>query len=178
MMLVCISRASSGWTIVLVLLSGGGRRSRAVRRRDSWVSGVVDGEAFALAVSQVIIAASRDDTLPILTGVRMEIEDDLITFLATDRYRLALRELSWKPATPGISTSALVKAKTLNEVAKTLGGAVDQQGRGAPAGKKLRYVGRTWPGGEAQEPPRSTYWLTMNLPLYSPTAPSAVRKPG
>lgn len=89
------------------------------------VSGVVDGDAFAQAVSQVIIAASRDDTLPILTGVRMEIEDDLITFLATDRYRLALRELQWKPAAPGISTSALVKAKTLNEVAKTLGGGGD-----------------------------------------------------
>ena len=89
------------------------------------ISGTVDGDAFAQAVSQVIIAASRDDTLPILTGVRMEIEDDLITFLATDRYRLALRELSWKPSTPGISTSALVKAKTLNEVAKTLGGAGD-----------------------------------------------------
>ncbi len=89
------------------------------------VSGVVDGEAFSQAVSQVIIAASRDDTLPILTGVRMEIEDDLITFLATDRYRLALREVSWKPTTPGISTSALVKAKTLNEVARTLGSAGD-----------------------------------------------------
>lgn len=89
------------------------------------VSGVVDGDAFAEAVSQVIIAASRDDTLPILTGVRMEIEEDLITFLATDRYRLALRELSWKPTNPGISTSALVKAKTLSEVAKTLGGSGD-----------------------------------------------------
>jgi DNA polymerase III subunit beta len=89
------------------------------------VSGVIDGDAFAQAVSQVIIAASKDDTLPILTGVRMEIEDDLITFLATDRYRLALREVAWKPTTPGISTSALVKAKTLNEVAKTLGGAGD-----------------------------------------------------
>ncbi|GAA1335876.1 DNA polymerase III subunit beta [Arthrobacter roseus] len=89
------------------------------------VSGVVDGEAFSQAVSQVIIAASRDDTLPILTGVRMEIEDNLITFLATDRYRLALREVSWKPTTPGISTSVLVKAKTLNEVARTLGSAGD-----------------------------------------------------
>ena len=89
------------------------------------ISGVVDGEAFAEAVSQVIIAASRDDTLPILTGVRMEIEDDLITLLSTDRYRLALREVAWRPATPGISTSALVKAKTLNEVAKTLGGSGD-----------------------------------------------------
>ncbi|MBG6183622.1 DNA polymerase-3 subunit beta [Arthrobacter sp. CAN_A214] len=89
------------------------------------ISGVVDGEAFSQAVSQVIIAASRDDTLPILTGVRMEIEDDLITLLATDRYRLALREVTWKPSSAGISTSALVKAKTLNEVAKTLGGAGD-----------------------------------------------------
>src|SRR6185312_9607227 len=49
----------------------------------------------------------------ILTGVRMEIEGDLITLLSTDRYRLALRELNWRPTTPGISTSALVKAKTL-----------------------------------------------------------------
>jgi DNA polymerase-3 subunit beta len=53
----------------------------------------------------------------------MEFEDDLITLLATDRYRLALREIPWKPASTTVSTSALVKAKTLNEVAKTLGGA-------------------------------------------------------
>jgi len=88
-------------------------------------SGTVKADVFAQAVSQVIIAASKDDTLPILTGVRMEIEDDLITLLATDRYRLAMREVPWKPATPGISTSALVKAKTLNEVAKTLGSSGD-----------------------------------------------------
>lgn len=87
------------------------------------LSGTVDGEAFAQAVSQVIIASSKDDTLPILTGVKMEIEGDLITLLATDRYRLALREVRWNPTKPGISTGALVKAKTLSEVAKTLGGA-------------------------------------------------------
>lgn len=86
------------------------------------ISGTVDGEAFAQAVSQVIIASSRDDTLPILTGVKMEIEGDLITLLATDRYRLALREIRWNPSDPSISTGALVKAKTLSEVAKTLGG--------------------------------------------------------
>lgn len=85
-------------------------------------NGMVDGAAFSQAVSQVIIAASKDDTLPILTGVRLEFEDDLITFLATDRYRLAMKELPWAPTTPGQSMSALVKAKTLNEVAKTLGG--------------------------------------------------------
>lgn len=89
------------------------------------ISGTVPGEAFARAVSQVTVAASKDDTLPILAGVKIEIEDDLITMLATDRYRLAMREVNWKPTTPGISTSALVKAKTLSEVAKTLGGAGD-----------------------------------------------------
>ncbi|MFC8304753.1 DNA polymerase III subunit beta [Specibacter sp. NPDC057265] len=87
------------------------------------ISGTVDGDAFAQAVSQVIIASSKDDTLPILTGVKMEIEGDLITLLATDRYRLALREIRWNPSTPNISSGALVKAKTLSEVAKTLGGA-------------------------------------------------------
>ncbi|WP_138444893.1 DNA polymerase III subunit beta [Sinomonas susongensis] len=86
------------------------------------LTGAVSGDAFAKGVAQVIIAASKDDTLPILTGVRMEFENDLITLLATDRYRLALREIPWKPASPSVSTSALVKAKTLNEVAKTLGG--------------------------------------------------------
>jgi DNA polymerase-3 subunit beta len=86
------------------------------------ISGTVDGEAFAQAVSQVIIASSKDDTLPVLTGVKMEIEGDLITLLATDRYRLALREVRWNPASPNISAGALVKAKTLSEVAKTLGG--------------------------------------------------------
>ena len=48
----------------------------------------------------------------------------------------------------------------------------------AAGGKKLRYVARTWPVGVAQQPPRSTCWLTMNLPLYSPTAPAAGRKRG
>lgn len=87
------------------------------------VSGTVEGSEFAKAVTQVSVAASKDDTLPILTGVRMEIEGDQITLLATDRYRLAMRELTWNPADSSISTSALVKAKTLSEVAKTLGGA-------------------------------------------------------
>lgn len=89
------------------------------------LSGTVEGSEFAKAVSQVSVAASKDDTLPILTGVRMEIEGDQITLLATDRYRLAMRELTWSPADSSISTAALVKAKTLSEVAKTLGGSGD-----------------------------------------------------
>lgn len=84
-------------------------------------SGTVDGSAFQQAVMQVNAAASRDETLPILTGIRVEIEGSNITLLATDRYRLAMRELTWKPSKSDISTVALVRAKTLVETAKALG---------------------------------------------------------
>jgi len=84
-------------------------------------TGVVDGSALQQAVAQVTSAASRDETLPILTAVRVEIEGSTISLLATDRYRLALRELSWKPAKSDVSTVALVRAKTLNDTAKALG---------------------------------------------------------
>ncbi|MGC5049330.1 DNA polymerase III subunit beta [Micrococcus porci] len=85
-------------------------------------AGTVDGAAFAHAVNQVTVAASKDDTLPILTAVKVEIEGDTMTFLATDRYRLAMTEIRWNPADPAISTSLLIKARTLTEVAKSLGG--------------------------------------------------------
>lgn len=88
-------------------------------------SGVVAGDVFSEAVAQVSIAASRDETLPILTGIRVEVEGDRLTLLATDRYRLAMRTLPWRPASPGESTVALVRARTMSEVAKALGPAGD-----------------------------------------------------
>lgn len=87
------------------------------------VTGTVDGEHLTHAVAQVSVAASRDDTLPLLTGVRVEIEGEKVTLLATDRYRLALREMTWKPSTPDLSAVALVRARTLSDAAKSLGGA-------------------------------------------------------
>ena len=86
------------------------------------VIGTVAGDRLAEAVAQVTVAASRDDTLPLLTGVRMEIEGEKMTLLATDRYRLALRELPWFPARPDVSRVALVRARTLSDAARSLGG--------------------------------------------------------
>lgn len=88
-------------------------------------SGTIAGDVFTQAVAQVTVAASRDETLPILTGVRVEIEGEQVTLLATDRYRLAMRTLTWRPSSPDISTVALVRARTLSEVAKALGSAGD-----------------------------------------------------
>jgi DNA polymerase III subunit beta len=83
-------------------------------------AGALESDVFAAAVAQVAVAAGRDDTLPVLTGVRIEIEDDTLTLAATDRYRLAVRALRWSPAVPGLSTTALVPARTLSETAKAL----------------------------------------------------------
>ncbi|MEV4441243.1 DNA polymerase III subunit beta [Streptomyces sp. NPDC049577] len=85
-------------------------------------TGTVPGEVFASAVAQVAIAAGRDDTLPVLTGVRIEIEGDTVTLASTDRYRFAVREFMWKPETPDVSAVALVPAKTLLDTAKSLSG--------------------------------------------------------
>lgn len=87
------------------------------------VTGSIDGDSFARAIAQVTMAAGRDETLPLLTGVRVEIEGDTVTMLATDRYRLAMREVSWSPASPGVSRVALVRARTLSDVAKNLSSA-------------------------------------------------------
>ncbi|MDX6205397.1 MAG: polymerase subunit beta [Frankiales bacterium] len=83
-------------------------------------SGLIGSDAFATAVAQVAVAAGRDDTLPVLTGVRVEIDGDRLTLAATDRYRLAVRELTWQPGTDGLSATALVPAKTLADTAKSL----------------------------------------------------------
>ena len=84
-------------------------------------AGTVNSAEFATAVAQVAIAAGRDDTLPMLTGVRLEIEGDRLTLAATDRYRLAVRELAWNPGDPSAEPAqVLVPARTLADAAKSL----------------------------------------------------------
>lgn len=83
-------------------------------------TGTVPSDAFARAVSQVVVAAGRDELLPVFTGVRMEIDGETISMLATDRYRMALKELTWSPASPGSTGSALIPAKVLAETARSM----------------------------------------------------------
>lgn len=84
-------------------------------------SGLVPGEDFATAIAQVAFAASRDDVTPVLTGVQLEVTGTSLSLVATDRYRVALREIPWDggSATGDESTTALVPARTLIEVGKT-----------------------------------------------------------
>jgi DNA polymerase-3 subunit beta len=84
------------------------------------VSGTVGSDAFAAAVTAVAVAAGRDDALPVLTGIRVEIDGEQMTLAATDRYRLAVRTLRWQPGEPSMQATALVPARTLAEAAKSL----------------------------------------------------------
>src|SRR6202040_2843951 len=81
-------------------------------------TGVLPADVFAEAIGQVAIAAGRDDTLPMLTGIRVEISGESVVLAATDRFRLAVRELTWSALSPDIEASVLVPAKTLAEAAK------------------------------------------------------------
>ena len=85
-------------------------------------AGALAGEVFAEAVGQVAVAAGKDDTLPMLTGVRVEFNGGKLTLVATDRFRLAMREFEWEPADE-VETAVLVPARNLADAAKTLGGA-------------------------------------------------------
>jgi DNA polymerase-3 subunit beta len=80
-------------------------------------TGVVAADLFSAAIGQVAVAAGRDDTLPMLTGIRVEISGGTVVLAATDRFRLAVREFSWSAA-PDLEAAVLVPAKTLAEVAK------------------------------------------------------------
>lgn len=81
-------------------------------------TGTLPAELFAEAIGQVAIAAGRDDTLPMLTGIRVEISGETVVLAATDRFRLAVRELTWSALSPDIEAAVLVPAKTLAEAAK------------------------------------------------------------
>jgi len=83
-------------------------------------TGIIASDVFATAVAQVAVAAGRDDSLPTLTGIHVEINHDMITLAATDRYRLAVREVQWQATQPNLETTALLRARTLAEAAKSL----------------------------------------------------------
>jgi DNA polymerase-3 subunit beta len=86
-------------------------------------SGLLPAEAFATAVSQVAVAASRDDVTPVITGVQLEVSENNLTLVATDRYRVAVREVEWDSGDNPRSepVTALVPARTLQEIGKTFG---------------------------------------------------------
>lgn len=76
----------------------------------------VDGKSLVAAVAQVTVAASNDSARPILTGVLIEDGDRGLRLVATDSYRLAVRDL----ADTEVGGSGLVPARGLRELGRTV----------------------------------------------------------
>ena len=104
-------------------------------------SGFIASDVFATAINQVATAAGKDDSLPTLTGIHVDINKETITLAATDRYRLAVREIQWQPNNPDIATSALLRARTLADAAKSLVGVTQVSLAVAPITATERLVG-------------------------------------
>jgi DNA polymerase-3 subunit beta len=82
-------------------------------------TGTISGEDFAAAISQIAVAASKEDVTPVLTTVLLETTKDNISLVATDRYRVAIQDIAWKTSAQDQDKTALIPAKTLQEIAKT-----------------------------------------------------------
>ena len=135
-------------------------------------AGTVDSAAFATAVGQVAIAAGRDDTLPMLTGVRLEIDGTRLTLAATDRYRLAVRELDWTPEDPSAdAVQVLVPARTLADAAKSLSHSKDMTIALASGGAGEGIIGFTGTtNGRASR--ATTRLLDATFPAYRSLLPN------
>jgi len=136
-------------------------------------AGTVGSDAFATAVGQTAVAAGRDDTLPSLTGVRIEIEGDTLTLISTDRYRLAVRELRWTPSRPDLSTAVLVPAKALTDTARSLTTAAEVSIALALPGEE-GVGGDGMIGFEASGRRTTTRLLSGEFPRYRTLLPTSI----
>ena len=137
-------------------------------------AGTVGSDAFATAVTQTAVAAGRDDTLPSLTGVRIEIEGDTLTLISTDRYRLAVRELRWTPTRPDLSAAVLVPARALTDSARSLTTAAEVSIALALPGDE-GVGGDGMIGFEAGGRRTTTRLLSGEFPRYRTLLPSTVK---
>jgi DNA polymerase-3 subunit beta len=81
--------------------------------------GEVSGQEFSDAIAQVSPAASRDDVTPVITGVLLHLNGSELSLMATDRYRVAVRNVKWASSESLSDVSALVPSRILAEVGKT-----------------------------------------------------------
>ncbi len=85
---------------------------------------IVPAAAFGDALRQVVRAASTDDNRPILTGVLLTAENDGLRLVATDSYRLAVRDLV-DTQVLGVGQKVLVPGRALVELQRLVGAGGD-----------------------------------------------------
>jgi len=74
-------------------------------------TGVIASDLFSEAIGQVAVAAGRDTRWPMLTGIRVEISGEKVVLAATDRFRLAVRELTWSTDAADLEAAVLCRPR-------------------------------------------------------------------
>lgn len=69
-------------------------------------------------IRQTIFCVGEDKNRPVLTGVNIEVKDGILTFVAIDGFRLALKKYAINDESKNISI--IVPGKTLNEIGRIL----------------------------------------------------------
>src|SRR2546423_11498006 len=121
---------------------------------------------FGEAVTQVGRAAARDEARPTLTGVLLEVTREGVTLIATDSYRLALRDMT---ATAEGESQALVPERALSEAGR--GAAGDEKGEVEIVLDQSQATFRIGGGGPPQRP------LAGGLPHHPPAPPGRDTEP-
>lgn len=82
--------------------------------------GQVDAPTFVQAVNQATVAVSREESRPVLTGVKINFTGDKVVMTATDRFRLSRASFTWTPKDLDVDTITLVRGNLLKDVARSL----------------------------------------------------------
>jgi DNA polymerase-3 subunit beta len=83
------------------------------------LAGTIGSDLFAAAVAQVTVAAARNTLIPILSGIRIQLTGDILRLACIDRFRIAVRDLTWQAARPDLDALALVPAPVVAAMAKS-----------------------------------------------------------
>jgi DNA polymerase III subunit beta len=130
------------------------------------LAGTVEGGDFAAAIAQVTPAASKDDTLPLLTAVNLELAGETMTLAATDRYRLAMRDLGWAPSEGQQPAVALVPARVLADAARMMTAGAQVRIMLREGGNEAGAADGAMIGFEAGERRLTTRLLAGEFPRY------------
>ncbi len=84
------------------------------------VTAKISARALRAAINQVVFAAASEESRPVLTGVKMEIDEDRFTLAAADGFRLAVHHGALQEAV-GESAEVIIPARTMTELNRLLG---------------------------------------------------------
>lgn len=94
--------------------------------------------AFLETIERVLPAASRDETRPVLTGVLIHLTRNSVRMVATDSYRLSVKETPLESSVTG-SLQAIVPARTLAELARIAGSLSDEVVRSVATENQISF---------------------------------------